>query len=394
MDKPTPPNPPKRPEFGSWTPVQRSAPAVNRLSRDDFAGLSPEEAARRCDEFLRATNEALREPTLYNKRIFLARTLRDFSQRGKDLASLTTEDCAAYRAYLRELVDRGIYSEDSCSGIVRVWNSVMRAVFGEQGKPGEGVLMKNFKQKVRQVQRLSEEEMGALMRAADVLRYQWPHNGKAFKTYLETAWASGARVGSILRLRVADIDWDRQIVLFRHMKNMDKPHEAVLTPRATLALKTWCDGLRELPCWNGASTLLFVNPTGKPLTGKWLNDSLKAATAAAGIGKLVTTHVIRKSAGTLIGRENPKFAQLQLGISAEVFNRHYNQPLIEDRMAKRDILPGASWQPSTPEEQAGNALLEFMRGRKSRLELEEDVARARTLKAQPDVRRDSDPSYA
>jgi site-specific recombinase XerD len=391
--KPTPPKPPRRPSFGSWQPSDVNTPTGQFLDRAAFNGVSPEDAAQRCDEFLRQANETLREPTRYNKKVSMARMLRDFAARGKDLASITTEDCAAYRAYLKELHAKGILSEDSCSGMVRVWNSVMRACFGEKGAPGEGVLLKNFKQHAKRVQRLSEEDMARLLEISNVLRFQWDHNRHAFKTYLEVAWATGARVGSILRLAVKDIDWDRQVLLLRHMKNMSEPHEAILTPRATLALRNWCEKLRGIDCWDGAETPLFVNPKGTRLTNKWLNDTLKAATAAAGIHKLVTTHVLRKSAGTLIGRENPKFAQLQLGISAEVFNRHYNQPMVEDRMAKRDILPGSNWKPKTPEEEAGNALLEFMRGRKSREEFDAQVARAQMLKAQPDVAKEHDPSY-
>lgn len=393
MDQQTPPKPSK-PAFGVWTPTAKPVATRKALSRAEFRGVDPKEASRRCDEFLRANNESLRNPTLYHKKNTLGRMLQDFAQRGKDLPSLTTEDCTAYRAYLRDLVDRGILSEDSASGYVRVWNSVMRAVFGERGQPGEGLLMKNFKQHARKVKRLSEGDMSRLFQAADVTRFQWPHNRDAFKTYLEVAWASGARVGSILRVCVKDIDWDTQVVVFRHMKNMEGPHEAVLTARAALALKKWCDQLRTMPFWQEGETLLFVNPKGRRLTNKWLNETLLAACAAAGIQKRVTTHVLRKSAGTLIGRENPKFAQLQLGISAEVFNRHYNQPMLEDRLANRRILPGGNWKPTTPEEEAGHALLEFMRGRVSRPEFEAHVARARALQAQPNVPKETEPGYA
>lgn len=73
-----------------------------------------------------------------------------------------------------------------------------------------------------------------------------------------------------------------------------------------------------------------------------MNESLKAAAVAAGVHKPVSTHVVRKSVGTLMGRDNPKLAQLQLGISEAVFNAHYNQPLLEDRLARRDLVPGGA----------------------------------------------------
>jgi hypothetical protein len=46
------------------------------------------------------------------------------------------------------------------------------------------------------------------------------------------------------------------------------------------------------------------------------------------------------------------------------------------------------------EKGADNDPLKFMSGRKSRLDLEEEVAKARELKTPPEVRRDPDPSYA
>lgn len=96
---------------------------------------------------------------------------------------------------------------------------------------------------------------------------------------------------------------------------------------------------------------------------------------------------------TLIGRENPKLAQLQLGISAEIFNRHYNQPLLEDRMAKRDILPGADWTPKTPEGIAGTALLGLLSGELHKDDFEYQVKRARELEDLPADRKNDNRGY-
>lgn len=393
MEERTPPKPP-RPNFGAWTPPVKPEIPKQFADRSGFAGMSVEDQAQRLAEFLKERNEALRPVTLRNKRIVLARILRAFAERGKDLSSLTTEDCATYREYLRDMAARGVYSQDTCSYTVRAWNSTVRTVFGENGKPGEGLLMKNFRQHAKRVDHLMEEEMSRLIEAADIFEFRWDHTRLAFKTYLEVAWATGARFGSRFegRLLVGDIDWERQAVVFRHMKNKDH-HTAVLTPRATLALKRWCDHLRTLPFWAGEKTPVFVGPDGKPLLVQWLNKSLQGVAAKAGIKKPVSTHIIRKSVGTLIGRENPKFAQMQLGITADVYNEHYNQPILEDRLEKRDILPGSKWKPTTPEEIAGAALLDMMSGKMSKDEFQAKVDRARQLKTQPQVFRNEDASY-
>lgn len=158
-------------------------------------------------------------------------------------------------------------------------------------------------------------------------------------------------------------------------------------------MRTWCDPLGTLPIWKGEQTPVFVDEAGEPLLIQWVNKTLTGAAAVAGISKPVSSHIIRKSVGTPTGRENPKFAQLQLGISADVYNEHYNQPILEDRMAKRDILPGSKWKPTTPEEIAGSALLDLTSGKLPRDEFNERVARARPLKAQPEIRKDDDVGY-
>ena len=58
------------------------------------------------------------------------------------------------------------------------------------------------------------------------------------------------------------------------------------------------------------------------------------------------TRVIRKSVRTIIAKQNPRFARDQLGISNRVFEEHYNQPTIEDRLERGEILPGYGWYPS------------------------------------------------
>lgn len=54
--------------------------------------------------------------------------------------------------------------------------------------------------------------------------------------------------------------------------------------------------------------------------------------------------------GTLIARETPKYAWEQLGITAKIFEAHYHQPSLQDRMDQRDLLLGNL---RTPDEAEG-----------------------------------------
>ena len=163
----------------------------------------------------------------------------------------------------------------------------------------------------------------------------------AFRTYLETAWSTGARIGSLLGVAAGDINWANRTLRLRHMKTKDG-HTAILSTRATTQLQNWIDCLSQSPPWIGLGTRLLVTPNGRPLTGQWINWQLKRCAARAGITKRVSTHVIRKSVGTIMARNNPKLAQLQLGITSYVFNTHYKQPLLEDRLKRRDLLPATA----------------------------------------------------
>lgn len=67
----------------------------------------------------------------------------------------------------------------------------------------------------------------------------------------------------------------------------------------------------------------------------------------SGIKKKVTTHVPRKGAGTHMAKENPRLAREQLGITQKVFEKHYNQPTVGDRIEHRDLVLGAQPTPRT-----------------------------------------------
>ncbi len=129
--------------------------------------------------------------------------------------------------------------------------------------------------------------------------------------------------------------------------------------------------LSTSPIWRGPETPIFIAPDGTIPTGKWLNDGLKRVAAIAGIRKRTTSHVFRATAGTLIGRENPKLAMQQLGVSEGVFNRHYNKPRLEDRLHRRDILPGGEGVRQSPMEKLGTAHWRFDHGLIDKAELEQ-----------------------
>lgn len=374
--------PPKtsRPSFGEFhAPEPETCPI---LDRRDFAGLDPETATGRLVDFL-LQQQDLGDKTVRQKRVVLRRILQDFQDKGTDLASLRDNDVQTYRAFLLDLVKQEVISHNYAAHQVVQWNATMRAVFGETSRPGEGLIMRGFKQTPRKVRHLNEEDFLAMVRAAKNKHFQTEHHRRMFVAYLELAWCAGARIGSLNneKLRVCDVYWDRQTVHLRHMKNVDE-HEVVLTDRALDALRQWIEYLQDQPAWRGRETPLLTGPNGKLASYHFYDHSMKQVAALAGIRKAVSSHILRKSAGTLIARQNPKLAQEQLGITAKIFDRHYNQPMLEDRVARRDILPGAA-AAVTPKERIADAYVRFQRGQMTQEELDQVVAQARIQETEP-----------
>lgn len=337
---------PKSPEFSEFTPDPSEPSPERHMDRTTLAGLSPEATAKRIADFC-AAKRIVREITRDQQETGLRIVFRYLAQKQKDAASIDPETMSTLREYFRILVKEGQYSEAGAGHLVKVWNTSMRLAFGEEGEPGEGLLMKRFPTRARKVDRYDETELAALVSAASRMKYRSKVDKDAFETYLEIACCAGNRIGSLVYVvkgRIVeeatfrDIDWEKGTLRFRHMKNRPE-HKAVLTDAALARLRKREMNLRAWGLWRGDDILL--GKSGSSLHPYSVNKMLKRAAKTAGIKKPLSTHVIRKSVGTHIGRYNPRYAAEQLGISMRVFETHYNQPTIEDRLARRDTSPEA-----------------------------------------------------
>lgn len=384
-----------RPTFDKWRPSTGPNPANQPVDRAGFAGLEPRAAARRLVEVFRERHEGIAASTGAKRTQQLTAVLTEFARVGKDLSSLTPSDVTAFRAYLKGLVDGGDLSQNTAAVWVDVWNVTVRVVFREAGKAGEGLLMKTMPKVAKAIDHLTQAELDAMVQTIPRTRFESDHNRSAFRAWIEIQWCAGPRVGSLMKgaAEIRDVDWARQVIRLRKVKNR-RHHEIVLTPRAMVALSSHVELLRQSAAWHGDGTPLFCDAKGNPLSDDFANEGLKRVAIAAGIRKSVTTHAIRKAAGTLIAKHNPRLAQEQLGITERVFNRHYNQPTLQDRIDRRDILPGGEWTPTSPEEIAGAALLDLLAGRSSKDEFDAHVAKARALAGLDNPRRYPPPGYA
>lgn len=315
-------------------------PVVVPRGRGDYAGLTPHDAATKLIAALRAARN-LRDVTARQKLIVVRRILADMHLRGWDLANLTPDQITTYRAYLDYRVKANEITTTSASHVVKVWNSTMRAALNEVGKAGDGLIMRTFPERIRRVDHVTEQQFSHMLHALFEYDFHDMHDWLLFHAYLELEWSIGARIGSLAygRLQVRDFDFEKGTVLLWHMKNRDF-HTTILTKRAQEAMGEWIKILQADVVWEGPETPIFMHADGRATAPAWVNRHLKAIAKRAGITQIVTSHVLRKSVGTIIALTNPKFAQQQLGISDAVFHLHYNQPSQADLLNLRHLLPG------------------------------------------------------
>ena len=362
------------PKFGTF--IAPEAAKIDVVDRARYAGLAPAAAA----ELLVAdyvAKKPLEPSTQLNKTVVYRKVLTDLHERGLDMATTTTEAMTEYRAYLRALVDQDIIQENYAYNIVKDWNALVNLLFGERElRPGQGLKMKGFRQLAKEGDHLTIEEMEQML--AQLPNRRSPeHSRQATRVFLELAMSSAGRWDSIgaPQTTFACINWEKGTIKFPKVKNRDN-HEALLSDRALRCLKEQRQFLMEKGTWLGEDkTPILMGPKGKTVTYNTVNVALHDLAELALIKKRVTTHVPRKSVGTHMARDNPRLAREQLGITAKIFDKHYNQPRLEDRLERRDLLPGAAPSAKSPTERIGELYTQLARGKISQQEFDRELSR-------------------
>lgn len=148
---------------------------------------------------------------------------------------------------------------------------------------------------------LTAAEAIALLEALARLRRPMHHAVAAVQLF------AGVRVGTALGLHESEIDLDDAVLTFAHQWNDDeqalgppkgrKTHRVPLSPALATILSRYP---RECP---GQPLVFALRETGKPIRRLSYNKQLRAAAKAAGIAEpqRVTSHLLRHTAGTLIG---------------------------------------------------------------------------------------------
>jgi integrase/recombinase XerD len=209
------------------------------------------------------------------------------------------------REYVYQLKDRGLQSSS-----IRRSVSAVRTYFGYL--LAEGVVVADPTDRVelpRAWRRLpgvlSREEVASILDAPDPGdRLFWRD-----KALLEFAYASGARVGEVMALKVRDVDLQEGLALV-----LGKGSKERLVPVGRAALQALIVYLREIRpalAGNRAEGTVFLNARGTPLSRMGVWKILRRHVERAGIRKRVTPHTLRHSFATHLLEGGADLASVQ-----------------------------------------------------------------------------------
>jgi site-specific recombinase XerD len=205
------------------------------------------------------------------------RTAEHLSSRfGRPLPSLCREDL---RTYVEEVVARG-----KSASWVTTQLCALRFLFRKTLGQPDLISFVSLPRRHRPLPTvLSLEEIGALLAAVRVARYQ---------AIVMVLYGAGLRITEALSLEVTDIDGSRGVIRVRHGKG-NKAREAKLSPALYAWLRQYWG--RERP---PLPYLFASRKTGKPPCHETIRTALARAAQTAWIRKHVTPHVLRHSFAT------------------------------------------------------------------------------------------------
>jgi len=180
------------------------------------------------------------------------------------------------RAYLDMLVKTG-----KSSSTLNTAYSSLQFYFGRILHRKFFVTIPRARKEKKLPQVLSKEEMKRMIICAGNLKHT---------CIIQMLYGTGMRVGELVRLRMRDIDFDRNLIMVRYGKGAkDRTALLPVAVRETL--------LRQSRVKQGGD-FLFTNGRGGRLTEETIQKVVRHAATRADVAKLVTPHTLRHTFAT------------------------------------------------------------------------------------------------
>lgn len=247
---------------------------------------------------------------------------------------LPAVDYLTIRRYLAELTEKG-YERTSMARKLATLRTYFRFLAKERHVEANPLSLVSSPKSVRRLPKfLDWSELRGLLAAPDV---ETPL-GLRDRAMLELLYATGMRVGEVVALSVASVDWqEREIVVFgkgskERVVLMDEPSVALLERYVRQARP-------HLVGSHADDGHLFVNRQGRGLSQRSVQRMLRKYVAAAGIDQRISPHTLRHTFAThlleggadlrvvqeLLGHASLSTTQIYTHVSQERLREVYRQ---------------------------------------------------------------------
>jgi site-specific recombinase XerD len=151
----------------------------------------------------------------------------------------------------------------------------------------------------------SEVPLPVVLTQAEVLRVLGAFTTAKYRTFFTLIYATGLRIREASLLETRDIDSMNQVIRVRHAKGGRERLVPLGRPLYSALRAYWA---HERPI----QPRLFTAKTGQPICHETARRALLCASAVAGIGKVVTPHMLRHAFATHLLEQGTDLRKIQV----------------------------------------------------------------------------------
>ena len=147
--------------------------------------------------------------------------------------------------------------------------------------------------------------MRVILSQAEIPRLLESFTSAKYRMFFTLIYATGLRIREASLLETGDIDAAQQVIYIRNGKD-DRDRMVPLSPRLYEMLRAYYKHERPAKPW------LFATGVGNPICHDTARVALLRAAAAAGVGKIVTPHMLRHAFATHLLERGTDLRKIQV----------------------------------------------------------------------------------
>ena len=151
----------------------------------------------------------------------------------------------------------------------------------------------------------SDAPLPVILTPAEVQRVLGSFTTAKYRAFFTLIYGTGLRINEATLLQTYDLDATQQVIHVRHAKG-GRERLVPLGRRLVVALRTYWMHERPTQPW------LFTSKAGHPICHETARRALLCASAVAGIGKVVTPHMLRHAFATHLLEQGTDLRRIQV----------------------------------------------------------------------------------